>query len=40
MEMYKSDTPEQVLEYYANTVRKKIKTLFPENLKDHTTIIN
>ena len=30
----------EVLEFYANTVRKKIKELFPGNAKDNTTIIN
>ncbi len=40
MEMYQTDSPEQVLEYYANNIRKKIKSLFPENIKDKTTIIN
>ncbi len=29
-----------VLKYYANTVRPKIKDLFPENFVDKTTIIN
>lgn len=29
-----------MLEYYASTVRVKIKALFPGNPKDKTTIIN
>jgi len=31
---------ENALEYYATTIRPKIKSLFPENPDDHTTIIN
>jgi len=41
MDMYKEDnTNDEVLQYYADTIRKKIKSLFPENTKDGTTIIN
>ena len=38
--MYDDNTDNEVLEYYANTVRPKIKQLFPKNTKDNTTIIN
>src|SRR5437763_7687867 len=34
----KNNTSSAVLEHYANTIRPKIKELFPEN--DKTTIIN
>lgn len=37
---YRSNTENDVLEYYANTVRPEIKRLFPRNNKDNTTIIN
>ncbi len=37
---YLENTPEEVLEIYATSIRPKIKELFPENLKDKTTIIN
>jgi len=37
---YKTNTEGEVLEYYADTIRKKIKELFPWNPKDNTTIIN
>lgn len=40
MNMYKSDTDDDVLQYYADNIRKKIKELFPYNPKDNTTIIN
>lgn len=40
MEMYEQNTENEVLEHYADTVRKKIKDLFPENPTDKTTIIN
>ncbi|WP_235409751.1 class I SAM-dependent DNA methyltransferase, partial [Proteus terrae] len=40
MKQYETNTDEQVLEYYAETVRKQIKRLFPYNNKDNTTIIN
>lgn len=39
--MYDSgNTVDEVLEYYATNVRKKIKELFPYNPLDNTTIIN
>jgi type I restriction-modification system DNA methylase subunit len=31
---------ENALDYYAKTIRPKIKELFPQNTNDHTTIIN
>jgi type I restriction enzyme M protein len=34
------DTSDEVLQYYADNVRKKIKELFPYNSIDNTTIIN
>jgi type I restriction-modification system DNA methylase subunit len=37
---YSSNTENEVIEYYASTVRVKIKELFPWNPKDKTTIIN
>ena len=37
---YKSNSTNEVLEFYAKTVRPKIKELFPGNPKDNTTIIN
>lgn len=41
MSMYDDDrTDKEVLEYYAGTIRFKIKKLFPENPTDKTTIIN
>ena len=40
IEMYQENTENEVLEHYADTVRKKIKDLFPENPIDKTTIIN
>jgi type I restriction-modification system DNA methylase subunit len=40
MAMYKNDTDDDVLQYYAGNIRKKIKELFPYNPKDNTTIIN
>lgn len=41
MEMYEGgNTNDEVLEYYANNVRPKIKELFPQDLQDKTTIIN
>lgn len=39
-ENFKTNTKEEVLEMYANTIRRKIKTLFPANSVDKTTIIN
>ena len=40
LKMYDTNNEEEVLEFYANTVRKKIKELFPRNEADKTTIIN
>lgn len=40
MGMYTSDTADDALQYYADTIRKKIKELFPYNPIDNTTIIN
>lgn len=37
---YSGNNENEVLEYYASTVRVKIKALFPGNPKDKTTIIN
>ena len=37
---YSGNNENEVLEYYASTVRVKIKELFPGNPKDKTTIIN
>lgn len=37
---FKSNTENEVLETYASIIRPKIKTLFPENILDKTTIIN
>lgn len=37
---YDGNTEDEVLETYATTIRPKIKTLFPENPIDRTTIIN
>lgn len=37
---YETNTEEQVLEFYAETIRKEIKNKFKENPKDKTTIIN
>lgn len=37
---YAGNNDNEVLEFYANTVRKKIKELFPGSTKDNTTIIN
>lgn len=37
---FKSNTEDEVLETYASIIRPKIKTLFPENPLDKTTIIN
>jgi len=37
---FDDNTAEEVLETYATTIRPKIKTLFPENPIDKTTIIN
>lgn len=40
MGMYGQNTENEVLEHYADTIRKKIKELFPESPTDKTTIIN
>jgi type I restriction enzyme M protein len=40
IEMYEKNTKDEVLENYADSVRPKIKSLFPENILDKTTIIN
>lgn len=33
-------TDDEILQYYADNIRKKIKELFPYNPLDNTTIIN
>lgn len=40
VESFDSNTPEEILENYATSVRPKIKKLFPKSLTDKTTIIN
>lgn len=40
LNQYKTNTENEVIDYYASTVRVKIKELFPWNPKDRTTIIN
>lgn len=40
MSMQSTDTSEEILQYYADEIRKKIKELFPYNTLDNTTIIN
>lgn len=40
LEQYKVNTESEVLEYYASTIRPKVKEKFPYNQKDNTTIIN
>ncbi|TAE69667.1 MAG: restriction endonuclease subunit M/S [Bacteroidetes bacterium] len=40
MSSYSSNNTEEVLDIYANTIRPKVKVLFPESTKDKTTIIN
>lgn len=40
MEMKNTDTNDEILQYYADEIRKKIKELFPPNILDKTTIIN
>ena len=37
---YETNTEDEVLQYYADGIRKKIKELFPKNEIDNTTIIN
>ena len=40
IESFETNTPEEILEIYAKSIRPKIKELFPENPIDKTTIIN
>ena len=40
MNMQSTDTSDEILQYYADEIRKKIKDLFPYNQLDNTTIIN
>ena len=40
MSMYEKNTENEVLKYYADTIRPQIKDLFPYNPSDNTTIIN
>jgi type I restriction-modification system DNA methylase subunit len=40
LKQYDVNTENEVIEYYASTVRVKIKDLFPGSIKDKTTIIN
>lgn len=40
MDLQKTDADDEILQYYADEIRKKIKELFPSNLTDNTTIIN
>lgn len=40
MSLYKQQSENEVLKYYADTVRPQIKELFPYNPIDNTTIIN
>jgi hypothetical protein len=40
MAMFENESEDEVLEYYAKTVRPHIKKLFPAGDKDNTTIIN
>lgn len=40
MSLQKTDTSDEILQYYADEIRKKIKELFPYNTIDNTTIIN
>lgn len=40
MKQYNNNTENEVLEFYANSVRPEIKKRFPKNIKDNTTIIN
>lgn len=39
-DMQQTDSSDEVLQYYADEIRKKIKELFPYNPLDNTTIIN
>jgi len=40
LDLKETDSDDEILQYYADEVRKKIKELFPYNPVDHTTIIN
>jgi len=40
MDLEGKRTEDEILQYYADNIRKKIKELFPANLADNTTIIN
>lgn len=40
MDLKNTDTDDEILQYYADEIRKKIKELFPYNPIDKTTIIN
>ena len=40
LSLYNSNSENDVLEYYAKTIRPEIKKQFPRNDKDNTTIIN
>jgi type I restriction enzyme M protein len=40
MSLKDTDTDDEILQYYADEIRKKIKELFPYNPIDNTTIIN
>ena len=40
MAMQTTDSSDEILQYYADEIRKKIKELFPYNPLDNTTIIN
>lgn len=40
MNMQTTDSSDEILQYYADEIRKKIKELFPYNPLDNTTIIN
>ncbi|CAA6809039.1 MAG: Type I restriction-modification system methyltransferase subunit [uncultured Sulfurovum sp.] len=40
MELRNDRTDDEILQYYADNIRKKIKDLFPYNALDNTTIIN
>lgn len=39
-EMYETNSEDEVLQFYADSIRIKIKDLFPKNTIDNTTIIN
>ena len=39
LNLYPGNNENEVLEYYASTIMKKIKELFPQNQADKTTII-